>query len=195
MNFFEKEWGAHGRSWRGWERNDTNWVPIKFSKIKKVYLQATSGRGRCWTRKRPVVLTQPVRGSAFLFTAGVSTGFHYMFQLDHQKGDYGDWQSNNLHVSLLLFCMWRPLTGACQWPLWNWWYGIIIQFYIHSDLEATLHWITLRPSLSSRPLASLPITKHAPKPYPFQELWEELALILGGEESSCREWASQSIGL
>lgn len=30
-----KEWGAHGRSWRGWERNDTNSVPIKFSKIKK----------------------------------------------------------------------------------------------------------------------------------------------------------------
>lgn len=126
----------------------------------------------------------------------------YLFQLDHQKGDYGDWQSNNLHVSLFLFCMWRPLTGACQWPLWNWWYGIIIQFYIHSDLEATLHWITLRPSPSSRPLASPPHYWTCSKTISISgaeicQLWvaEELALILGGEESSCREWASQSIGL
>lgn len=32
--------------------------------------------------------------------------------------------------------------------------GVIIQFYIHPYLEATLHWIALRPSPSSRPLAS-----------------------------------------
>lgn len=31
--------------------------------------------------------------------------------------------------------------------------GVIIQFYIHSYLEATLHWLALRPSPSSRPLA------------------------------------------
>lgn len=44
----------------------------------------------------------------------------HLFQLDHQGGDYGDWQSNNLHVSWLPFCVWRPLNGKCHWRLWNW---------------------------------------------------------------------------
>lgn len=102
-----KEWGAHGRSWRGWERNDTNSVPIKFSKIKKkVYLQATSGRWRCWTGKRLLALTQAKAGHSSSLL-GFLQGSTFVSAGPPGRGLWGLAEQQ-------FTCIWRPLNGACH---------------------------------------------------------------------------------
>lgn len=182
-----KEWGAHGRSWRGWERNDTNSVPIKFSKIKKSVFT-----GNIWQMAmldwEKASGSDSSKGSAFLFTAGVSTGFYICFSWTTREGTMETSRATIYMCHGYLFVCGGLWMGQDTDDYETGSVGVVIQFYIHSYLEATLHWIALRPSPSSRPLASPTHYWTCSKNISISgaeevcQLWvaEELALILGG---------------
>lgn len=124
-----KEWGAHGRSWRGWERNDTNSVPIKFSKIKKSVFT-----GNIWQMAmldwEKASGSDSSKGSAFLFTAGVSTGFYICFSWTTREGTMETSRATIYMCHGYLFVCGGIWMGQDTDDYETGSVGVIIQFYI-----------------------------------------------------------------